>query len=245
MKIAIVVPAHNEENRIGAMLERYSHFFNDLKNKNVLNFELIVVLNGCTDNTLHVVERLQKQCSAIRLLNLSEGGKGLAIKAGFEDALTRENDLIGFVDADMATQPVYFYDLIMQLNDYDGIIASRYMQESIVTPVRPWVKTWGRKIIYNGLVKLLFGMFYQDLQCGAKLFKRHVIATATPHLTVKQWAFDVELLYLCKRNKFIIKEIPTVWHDQAESKLRIMRGGLPMLSALFRVRFNHSWFGKS
>lgn len=242
MKVAIVVPAHNEENRIGQMLERYVHFFNDLYCKKILDFELIVVLNGCSDDTISVVRHFQKESSAIRLVDLSQGGKGFAIAAGFQDALTRDNDLIGFVDADMATQPQYFYDLITQLGNYDGIIASRYMSGSVVTPVRPLIKTLGRMIIYNGLVRLLFGMFYKDLQCGAKLFKRNVIQAVTPHLTVKQWAFDVELLYLCKRNNFKVKEVPTVWHDQADSKLKIMGSGLPMLGSLFRVRFNHSWF---
>jgi glycosyltransferase involved in cell wall biosynthesis len=244
MKVSIVVPAHNEENRIGAMLDRYGQYFTDLKKNQLLDFEVVVVLNACRDNTRMVVEKAQQNYPEIRFLDLVPGGKGFAIAAGFSDALTRSNDLIGFVDADMATQPEYFYDLVKNIGNYDGIIASRYMKDSVVTPIRPWIKTWGRKIIYNGLVKLLFGMFYVDLQCGAKLFKRHVIETVAPHLTVKQWAFDVELLYLCKKNGFTVKEIPTVWHDQADSKLDIMAGGLPMLSALFRVRFNHSIFGK-
>jgi len=245
MKIAIVVPAHNEEKRIGVMLERYIHYFNDAHSKTSLSCEFIVVLNGCVDNTYIVVERLQKQFTNIRLINLSESGKGLAVATGFKDALMRDNDLIGFVDADMATSPEYFYDLITQIADYDGIIASRYMEGSVVTPVRPWIKTWGRKIFYHGLIRLLFGMRYKDLQCGAKLFKRSVIQKVAPQLMVKQWAFDAELLYLCKRAGFKIKEVPTVWHDQAGSKLKIMGSGLPMLKSLFRIRFNHSIFSKN
>jgi hypothetical protein len=138
----------------------------------------------------------------------------------------------------MATEPAAFYDLIMNIDDVDGVIASRYMPGAHITPERPAYKRWGSRIIYEPYVWLLFGLSYYDYQCGAKLFKRAVIERITPQLTVAQWAFDVELLYLCKKGGFIIKEIPTVWHDQADSKLTL-RGGLRMFGALFDVWKRH------
>jgi glycosyltransferase involved in cell wall biosynthesis len=236
MKLSIIVPAHNEEKRIGKMLRTYHQFFSDVRAQNDLDFEFVVVLNGCKDNTIGVVEDLRKTCGDIIILDLPEGGKGLAIKAGFADALTRPNDLIGFVDADMATLPQHFYDLVLHKNNYDGVIASRYMFGSMVTPPRPKMKRWGSKLIYESWVRLLFGLNYHDYQCGAKLFSRAVIANVTPELTVRQWAFDVELLYLCKRDGFKIKEIPTVWADQHGSTLTPIRSGLRMLASLFKLR---------
>src|SRR5260370_35270928 len=102
-----------------------------------------------------------------------------------------------------------------------------------------WIKYWGGRLIYDQLVKLLFGMRYHDYQCGAKLFRRAVIQTITPHLTIRQWAFDVELLFLCKKYGFAVKELPTVWHDQSHSKLRIMRSGMRMLSSVLKLRLQH------
>jgi glycosyltransferase involved in cell wall biosynthesis len=263
MKLSIIVPAHNEEKRIGKMLSTYHQFFSEVRAQNDLDFEFVVVLNGCKDGTIDVVEDLRKSCGDIIILDLPEGGKGLAIKAGFADALTRPNDLIGFVDADMATLPQHFYDLVLQLvnqdnfpletlrtlppmpfelrrtgraNGYDGVIASRYMFGAMVTPPRPKMKRWGSKLIYESWVRLLFGLNYHDYQCGAKLFSRAVIEKVTPELTVRQWAFDVELLYLCKRDGFKIKEIPTVWTDQQGSTLTPIRSGLRMLASLFKLR---------
>lgn len=245
MKLSIIVPAHNEEKRIGRMLRTYHEFFAQVRTQNDLDFEFVVVLNGCKDNTIGVVEDVRKTCSNIIILDLPEGGKGLAIKAGFADALTRPNDLIGFVDADMATLPQHFYDLVLQLGNpdegYDGVIASRYMFGSMVTPVRPKMKRWGSKLIYESWVRLLFGIKYADYQCGAKLFKRKVIEKITPELTVRQWAFDVELLYLCKINGFKIKEIPTVWEDQEGSTLSPIRAGLRMLASVFKLRLRYLW----
>ena len=246
MKISIIIPAYNEEGRIERTIRAYYQFFSEKTNNQP--FELIIVLNGCKDNTIEVVERVRKDLNFadnIFIIDLPQAGKGLAIKAGFANALVRDNDLIGFVDADMATAPEAFYDLIIRIDQYnDGTIASRYMPGSRITPERPAYKRWGSRIIYEPYVWLLFGLSYYDIQCGAKIFKRAVIEKITPLLTIAQWAFDAELLFLCKKNGFTIQEVPTVWHDQADSKLTI-RGGLRMFSALFKVWMHHRFFSDS
>lgn len=241
MKISIIIPAYNEEGRIERTMRAYYQFFSEKQQQTNLAFELIIVLNGCKDNTSGVVHAVTNNLHAhnIIIIDIPQAGKGLAIKVGFADALKRENDLIGFVDADMATAPLAFYDLVKNSTNVDGVIASRYMPGAHITPERPAYKRWGSRIIYEPYVWLLFGLNYYDLQCGAKLFKRAVIEKVVSQLTVAQWAFDAELLYLCKRNGFIIKEIPTTWHDQADSKLTL-RGGLRMFSALFKVWRQHT-----
>jgi glycosyltransferase involved in cell wall biosynthesis len=237
MKVSIIIPAYNEERRIKNTLEAYTDFFN----KKDFGYELLIVINGTTDSTPAIVESLQQSKPHILMIEIPQGGKGLAIDAGFKNALERNNDLIGFVDADMATSPEAFNQLIKEIDDYDAIIASRYMPGAQVTPPRPFVKRWGSKIFFETLTRLLFGIKYYDTQCGAKLFKREVIEKITPYLSVRQWAFDIEILYLCKRFGFTVKEQPTIWHDKAGSKLRMMRAGSRMLGTLFRLRW-HYWF---
>lgn len=236
MKLSIIIPAYNEEKRIEKTLRAYYAFF---AVQSEYQTELLVVLNGCKDQTLSIVQAMQHEYGlSIRYLDLKKAGKGFAIKNGFLDALSRDNDLIGFVDADMATRPEYFFDLVIQCQNYDGVIASRYMPESKLYPPRPFIKRWGSRIVYESLVRFLFGLTYYDFQCGAKLFKRVVIEKIAPLLTVQQWAFDVELLYLCKKYCFSIKEIPTTWYDQDHSKLSI-KSGFRMLANLFSLRLRH------
>lgn len=255
MKISIVIPAYNEEKRIKKTIRAYHQFFLNKQENSELSFELVIALNGCKDQTLAIVERIREQLAknTIVIIDMQEAGKGLAIKQGFANALTRNNDLIGFVDADMATAPEAFYELAQVLltqnpgapkeAKIDGVIASRYMPGAQITPARPAYKRYGSRIIYEPFVWLFFGLSYYDLQCGAKLFKRSVLEKITPQLTVTQWAFDVELLYLCKKAGYTIKEIPTIWHDQADSKLTL-RGGLRMFSALFKVWWQHHFSKK-
>jgi len=235
MTICIIIPAHNEEKRIGRTLEAYASYFQ----QHPFSVQFLVVLNACTDTTRSVVEKVQQVHSSISLLDLKPGGKGFAIRQGFQHALQTSADLIGFVDADMATSPEEFDKLIRACVDVDGVIASRYMPGSIVVPPRPFIKRWGSKLFYEPLVSLLFGMRYYDYQCGAKLFKRSVIEAVTPELTIDHWAFDVELLYVCKKHGFTIKEVPTEWHDQADSKLNIGRSGIKMISSLFQIYRRH------
>jgi len=240
MKLSIIIPAHNEKRRIQKTIQTYHQFFAEKQKNNLLDFELVLVLNGCTDNTLFIVESLCKQLSNLVVVNLSDAGKGLAIKMGFVNSLTRVHDLIGFVDADMATSPEAFYALVQNIDKYDAIIASRYMPGAQVYPLRPWYKRWGSRIIYEPLVKLLFNLSYYDLQCGAKLFKQKTIAIIVPHLVIRGWAIDLELLYLCKKYGLHTKEVPTVWYDQADSKLTL-RGGMRMLGDVFSLRLRHSF----
>ena len=239
MKLSIIIPAYNEEKRIEHMLRTYHQFF---ALRSTISTEFVVAVNGCRDNTLGVVQRLQRELGDhIRILDLPQAGKGYAIIEGFKSALQLDNDFIGFVDADMATRPEYFFDLVTSIRNNDGIIASRYMPGSQVYPPRPWIKRWGSRLIYESLVRLLFGLSYYDFQCGAKLFTRASLARIVQELTVRQWAFDVELLYLYKKAGYTVAEIPTTWYDQEDSKLTL-RSGLRMLSTLFVLRMRHSFF---
>jgi dolichyl-phosphate beta-glucosyltransferase len=243
MNVAIIIPAYNEEQRIAKTVRAYVAFFDLIED---LECTLIVVLNGCVDGTKQIVDSFVQADTHVQLLELKEAGKGLAIKAGFLHAIKQNKfDYIGFVDADMATEPCYFYELVEHIalvkdnkNPVDGVIASRYAQGAHIFPPRPFIKRWGSKLVYESLVWLLFGMHYADYQCGAKLFKTKLLKVVVPLLTVKQWAFDVELLYLCKKNGFTVVEWPTVWYDQTGSKLKIS-SGFAMLWQLIKLRLKH------
>jgi len=240
--LSIIIPAHNEEKRIGETLEGYCKFFQDKKKgKDIQNFEILVVLNACSDNTLDVVKQFQKKFKEIKFLDFAQGGKGFAIIEGFKDALKRENNLIGFVDADMATPPESFYDLVKNLNEYSGIIGSRWLKKSIIrTEQTPLRKITSRG--FNFIVRILFLMPYKDTQCGAKLFKNKALKKITPELGITRWAFDIDLLYRLRKNKFKIKEIPTTWEDKEGSKINLLKAPFQMFAAVVRLRLIHSPF---
>jgi glycosyltransferase involved in cell wall biosynthesis len=241
MKTIIVIPAYNEEKRIENTLIEYGQFFKKLKKQKLLDFEILIVINNTTDRTEEIVKKHSKKIKEIKYLNFKQGGKGFAIIEGFKEALKKENDLIGFVDADLATSPEAFYDLIKNIANYDGIIASRYVPGAIVNPKQSVQRIIVSRM-FNFLIRVLFLMHYADTQCGAKVFKRRVIERIANKLGMSQWAFDVELLYFLKREGLRIKEHPTVWADKEYSKINFLKAGPKMALSIIRLRLINSPF---
>ena len=194
-KISIIIPAHNEGERISKTLENYLFYFKKLKEENILDFEIVVVLNACNDNTLEVVERFQ--CNELIILNFQQGGKGFAITEGFKDALTRDSDFIGFIDADGATPPEAFYDLVKNINGYDGIIADRWHKKSVVAKQTLFRRFLSRG--YNFIARSLFLLPYRDTQCGAKVFTREILEKNIYKIVSSQWNFDVAILFCLRK----------------------------------------------
>lgn len=241
-KISIIIPAYNEEKRIGKTLESYKVFFKEKKRKKeIKDFEIIVVINNTTDNTEEIVKKYLKTNKELNYLNFKRGGKGFAVIEGFKKALKRNFELIGFVDADMATGPEDFYDLVKNIEDYDGIIASRYLKGAVVKPKQSMQRIIASRI-FNLLIKTLFLIHYKDTQCGAKLFKRKTIEAVIDDLIITKWAFDVDLLYQLKKKGFKIKEFPTIWSDKEYSKINFKKAGPKMVLAVIRLRLLNSPF---
>ncbi len=241
-KTAIIIPAYNEEKRIGKTLEGYSKFFNKLKHDRVMDYELLVVINNTTDNTLGLVKKAIKKNKNIKYLDLLKGGKGYAVIEGFRHYLEKDFGLIGFVDADMATSPEEYWKLVDFLGknkNIHGAIADRYLNDSKIYP-RPSVKRLIARKAFNMLIRGILLLPFGDTQCGAKVFKKKAITESIQKLSMSQWAFDVELLYHLRKSGFKIKSLPTIWIDKEYSKINFWRAGPWMALGVVRLRLLNS-----
>ena len=132
MKLSIVIPAHNEEHRLPPMLEAYAKYFDEKYGDEA---ELIVVPNFCSDRTAEVARGIGLRYPQVRVVEEPKRvGKGGAVLIGAQSA---EGDLIGFADADGATSPEAFDDLVQKISLDGCIIASRWMKGSDVSPKQP------------------------------------------------------------------------------------------------------------
>lgn len=238
-KISIIIPVYNEEKRIGETLINYILYFDDLKKREILDHEFIFVLNGCKDDSRGVIEKQKKDNFII--LEFERAGKGFAVTEGFKNALERDSDFIGFVDADGSTPPEAFHDLVKNIEDHDGVIANRWNKKSqIGVP-----QSLFRRIIsrgFNVIVRVLFLLPHQDTQCGAKLFHRDLVEKVHPKLGFTEWSFDVDLLFYARREKAKIKSIPTTWNDKTGSVLNLRKTPFRMFFSVVRLRLVHSPF---
>lgn len=229
--LLLLIPAYNEEHRIEPVLRDYARYFQEAYQG---KFQLVVVLNGCTDNTLGVVQRVAKEHGSINALEFKEAiGKGGALIEGLK--LAPLADAIGYVDADGATPPRAFHDLVKRIGEADCVIGSRWLPGSVLhveqTNRRQFVSR-----AFHRIVEFLFHMHIKDTQCGAKVMRRPAVEKVHPYLRIADMAFDINLLFSLHRAGFRILEVPTEWTDKIGSKVRLFRTSLVMFLSALRVR---------
>ncbi|MDP6293539.1 MAG: glycosyltransferase [Candidatus Woesearchaeota archaeon] len=223
--ITLVIPAYNEQNRLPDTVKAFANYFPKI--------DILIVPNGCTDNTETVAQELATKYNNVRTWATPTGGKGFAVREGFKRA---KHDLVGFVDADLAITPEEFAKLLPFAKENDVVISSRWLKDSNVTQKEPaQVRFAGR--IFNLMVRTWFGLKISDTQCGAKIFKTDLMRKILPKCIVNKMAFDVEFLYHAKNFGATIKEVPITWkHNPEESKTGVFKTGIKMIGQLASIR---------
>jgi len=229
--VLLLIPAYNEEGRIGPVLRDYARFFQEQYQG---KFQLIVVLNGCRDNTLGVVQGVAAEFPSIRWLEFKDPiGKGGALIEGLNIATTA--DLVGYVDADGATPPPAFLDLIRHIDGFDCVIGSRWIPGAILHQQQSGKRQFASRV-FHFIVQMLFWMNIRDTQCGAKVVRREAVERIRPSLRIADMAFDINLLYALKKARYRILELPTEWTDKIGSKVVLRNTSLSMLFSVIRIR---------
>lgn len=238
--LLLLIPAYNEERRIEPVLRDYARFFQQSYSG---KFQIVVVLNGCTDDTMGVVRRVAAEFPEIlRAQEFKEPiGKGGALIEGLK--LAAFGDLIGYVDADGATMPQAFLDLVRHIGDADCVVGSRWLPASIIHKSQVGSRQFASRVFHT-IVQLLFHLNIHDTQCGAKVMKREVVEKVHSYLRIADMAFDINLLVAIKRAGYHIREVPTEWTDKAGSKVVLFRSSLTMFLSVVRIRLIYSPFYK-
>lgn len=230
--LLLLIPAYNEESRIEPVLRDYASYF---KENYRGKFKLVVVLNGCRDDTLGAVQRVAKEFFSISYLDFKDPiGKGGALIEGLK--LAPLADLIGYVDADGATKPAAFYELVKHIRPgVDCVVASRWLPGAVIHQSQSGNRKFASRV-FHFIVQMLFWMNIRDTQCGAKVMTHAAVNKIHSNLRIADMAFDINLLYSLKRAGFHILEVPTEWTDQAGSKVVLVRSSLTMFLSVVRVR---------
>jgi glycosyltransferase involved in cell wall biosynthesis len=229
MRLDIVIPAHNEEARIGHTLAAYRAV---CAPEDVL---FLVALDGSTDQTANIVRQHAAEDARVRLLEYPKLGKGGVIMETFRMC---NAPLVAFVDADCATPPAELLRLARIAERCDGAIACR-RHPAAVLPAR---RCLARRITSAGFafgIKRLFRLPYADTQCGAKVFRREVVLRVLPYLSSRDFLFDVDLLIVAREFGFSMPEVPTVWIDQAGSNIRARTDARQMAASAMRLWIHH------
>ena len=229
-RLLLLIPAYNEENRIEPVLRDYARYFQEhYRGK----FQLVVVLNGCTDDTAGVVRRVGKEYPAVSALEFTEAiGKGGALIEGLK--LAPLADLIGYVDADGATPPRAFHELVKHIEGVDCVIGSRWLPGALLHVEQSGRRQFASRV-FHLIVQWLFLMNIRDTQCGAKVMRREAVEKVHSSLRIADMAFDINLLYSLQRAGYRIREVPTEWTDKIGTKVTLFRTSLTMFLSVVRI----------
>jgi glycosyltransferase involved in cell wall biosynthesis len=245
--LGIVLPAHNEEARLGpAFDELFAYLRSASRGALPARVTVLVVDDGSTDATAALVRaraeyvadgKRPEGAPSLSLLSVPHGGKGSAVRAGM---LAAEGELLVFADADMATPPDQLARLTAALETADVVLGSRIQPDgSDMRASQPRVRRFlGR--LFRLAVGIWIGGHFADTQCGFKGFRREAARDLFSRLRITSIVFDVDLIYLARRRGYRIAVVPVVWSDRRGSRMHARpKLALRVGWDLFRLRFLH------
>src|SRR3989344_5075497 len=233
IKLSVVIPAYNEEKRIGKTLSDVDKYLK----KQEYGYEIIVVDNHSNDGTCQVVKEYQESGvrNVVRLcLSHSVGAKGSAVRLGIMDHA--QGDFIMFMDADNAT-PVSEIEKFwpyLEKGGYQAVIGSRYLTDANVTHKQPLYRIVLSRMS-NLLIQMLAVPGIKDTQLGFKAFTRAAAKDIFSLVTIPGWGFDMEVLTIAKKHGYNIKEVGVLWREQGGSHVPLS-AYLQSLKDLFKIK---------
>src|SRR5215207_9107659 len=203
--ISIVIPAFDEEARVGDSIAKILSFLND----RALKAELIVVDDGSSDRTAEVAEASFESGGNItaKVIRYEQNrGKGYAVRKGLTAAAA---DYALFSDADLSTPIEEMSKLIdpIRSGECDVAFGSRALDRSLIGTHQPWRREQGGKVM-NFVIRKLSGLPFADTQCGFKAFNMRKFGPLLNMMTIDRFGFDVEFLFVAHFHGLRLKEVP-------------------------------------
>ena len=236
MKISIIIPAYNEEDRIQKTLGETISYLN----RQDYASEIIVVSDGSSDGTRGVVEGFKSgEHVALRVIEYHPNrGKGYAVRLGM---LEGSGEMVMFMDADYSV-PIeameYGCELIKNGNDI--AIASRTVSGAVVAEHQNVIRELSAKM-YTWIQNRYLGIRYGDTQCGFKLFTRAAAQQLFKKQKLNSVIFDPEILWLAAAEGYRVGEFPVEWTHVEGSRIQYdsLKKSLFVFRELFRIKKLH------
>lgn len=232
IKLSVIVPCFNEEKRF---IEGAAHYINYLSKINY-SWELILVNDGSNDNTLKLMSGLAQKHKNIKVVSYKENrGKGYAIVQGVKKALGK---YILFSDLDHAVSIDTIEDFYKYFESGAKLVIGSRRVKGAKFLKRQHIlrESLGRGFTF--LVRLFVDWKIKDATCGFKAFENKVAKRLFSKISIYGWAFDAEILYLCKKYNINHIQAPVSWSDVKGSKVSLFRDVVRSLGGLVTIRLN-------
>jgi glycosyltransferase involved in cell wall biosynthesis len=231
-RLSIIIPAYNECARIEATLARVL----DCVESHRWDAEILVIDDGSTDTTVDIIQRWMAGNPRLHLIkNAGNRGKGYSVRNGL---LQAAGEIVMFTDADLSA-PMEEAERLFDAIDEgaDVAIGSRWLDKQKQTTHQPlYRRFFGR--CFNWVTRRVIGLPFKDTQCGFKAFRRDAAQTIFRLQTIERWGFDPEILFIARKLKFRIVEVPVTWGHDERSRISYLKDGMKMLEEMAQIRTN-------
>ncbi len=228
--LAVIVPAYDEEDRIGPTLER----LNEYLSTQTYSWKVVVVSDGSKDRTAAIVSEFALAHPGFELIDSQPNhGKGFVVRKGMTEV---EADWLLFSDADLAAPIEELEKLFPAVENSAPIaIGSRPLKESNLEVRQPWYREMAGRA-FNLMVQLMAVRGIKDTQCGFKLYRQDVSRDVFSRCKLDGFGFDFESLMIARDLGYEIAEVPIRWSHQEGSKVNMLRDGIRTLGELVKLR---------
>lgn len=192
-ELSVFFPAFNEEKNISSTVEKARVVLEDLKT----TYEILIINDGSTDNTASIADDLAKKYSKVKVIHQKNGGYGMALRSGFENA---NYDWIVYTDGDGQFDFAEVIKFLKITDSNDLIIGFRIKRRD------PFV----RLVLAKGwaiLLLIFFGLRLRDVDCGFKMVKKEVIKKISPLESTRGGMINAELAIKASKNGFKIAQV--------------------------------------
>jgi dolichyl-phosphate beta-glucosyltransferase len=234
LHLSVIVPAFNEEDRIGSTLEETLRYLESQP----YEWEVIVVNDGSQDRTSKVVTSFSTKCGPrLRLLeNPGNRGKGYSVRSGM---LAGRGEILLFFDADLST-PLSEVDKLLtpiRANQYDVVFGSRGIDRSMIGTRQSRLREAVGQI--GNIIQFIFtGLRFRDTQCGFKAFRKEAAMSIFPLQKIEGFGFDPEVLFIARRQGWRLLEVAVKWNHVEGSKVHPIGTPLKVLLEVISIRLN-------
>jgi glycosyltransferase involved in cell wall biosynthesis len=227
-QVEVVVPVYDEEGALATSIHRLHGF---LSTSFPFSWRILIADNGSTDRTLAIARRLADELPGVRVLRLSEKGRGRALRAAWTGS---DAAVLAYMDVDLSTDLRALLPLVAPLlsGHSDLAIGTRLAPGARVTrgPKRELISR-----AYNRILHATLGARFSDAQCGFKAGRADALRRLLPRVRDEGWFFDTELLVLAQRSGMRVHEVPVDWVDDPDSRVRIVRTAVDDLRGVARL----------
>lgn len=232
MELSVIIPAYNEEKRLPRTLEKV---FKHLAESFLADYEVVVANDGSKDHTAQVVRELVSQYPSLKLLDYKiNRGRGAVCQAAVHEA---SGKYLLIIDADGSTDVkdiTPFYNYLASHPEVDILTGSRDIAGAKILTPQPVFRIFLNKIFLL-MAKVLFGWPMHDRVNGFKMFRREAALDIYPHQTETSFFAEAELIYIADIRGWQVRELPIVWNDDRDSKVKPFKEAWRSFWSMFKI----------